>query len=161
MARTHRIDIQNMRFDPAELTIATGDSVEWTNRMAMLHTVDPDNGEFEGSGPLQQNATFSHVFDAEGTVSYHCEIHPFMTGAVTVASKITYSPEIGRTFWFEFDGATKYNPDFMNVIGQAGGFGVQRDFETMRDNGTYPAAFKRSFSLGVRIGCALLTSKPP
>ena len=84
MAQTHKVDIQGMRFNPASVTIAKGDTVEWTNLMGMAHTVAPDNDEFPGSGALGQNKTFSHVFCDAGTVAYHCEIHPFMTGEVVV-----------------------------------------------------------------------------
>jgi plastocyanin len=74
-----------MKFDPASLTIAKGDTVEWTNRMGFAHTVKPDNNEFPGSGPTSSNKTFSHAFDTAGTIAYHCEIQPGMKGKVTVS----------------------------------------------------------------------------
>lgn len=58
---------------------------------------------------------------------------------------MVYTREIGRSFWFKFDGATKYSPPFINIIIAAGGFDVQDDFEFTRSNGTYPAAFKQKF----------------
>jgi plastocyanin len=85
MARTHSIDIKNMSFNPGSVTISVGDTVEWTNRMGMDHTVTPDNREFPSSGHIKPNATFSHVFSASGSVAYHCEIHPFMKGTVIVS----------------------------------------------------------------------------
>jgi amicyanin len=84
MTQTYKVDIKNMKFDPASVTIAKGDTVEWTNRMGMAHTVAPDNDEFPSSGAIGQNQKFSHVFDATGTIDYHCEIHPFMTGKVVI-----------------------------------------------------------------------------
>jgi plastocyanin len=57
--------------------------VTWTNRMSARHTVTADNGEFD-SGQLARDQSFSHTFTAAGAVPYHCEIHPFMTGQVTV-----------------------------------------------------------------------------
>jgi plastocyanin len=84
MAQTYKVDIQNMQFKPTSLTIAKGDTVEWTNRMGFAHTVKPDNDEFPGSGPISPNKSFSHVFDSGGTVAYHCEIHPQMKGKVIV-----------------------------------------------------------------------------
>jgi plastocyanin len=86
MATTHAVAIQNMGFEPNNVSLETGDTVEWTNRMGMAHTVTPDKDEFPGSGSLSPDETFSHLFDAAGTVNYHCEIHPFMTGSVTVAA---------------------------------------------------------------------------
>ena len=84
MVKTCKVEIKDMKFDPANVTVAKGDTVEWTNKMGMAHTVAPDNDEFPGSGAIGQDETFSHVFDAAGTVDYHCEIHPFMTGTVVV-----------------------------------------------------------------------------
>ena len=84
MSKTHAVAIENMAFNPASVDVALGDTVEWTNKMGLPHTVTPDNGEFPGSGPLSQGGTFSHVFDEAGTVSYHCEIHNSMKGAVVV-----------------------------------------------------------------------------
>jgi len=52
--------------------------------MDMAHTVAPDADEFPGSAPIGKNKTFSHLFEAAGTVAYHCEIHPEMTGTVVV-----------------------------------------------------------------------------
>jgi amicyanin len=84
MAKTHKVDIQGMKFVPDNVPIAAGDTVEWTNRMGMPHTVKPDGNEFPSSGAIAPSKTFSHVFDAAGTVAYHCEIHPFMKGKVVV-----------------------------------------------------------------------------
>lgn len=84
---TSDVNIRDMAFEPETATIVPGDTVTWTNRMGLPHTVLPDNGEFEGSGPLGQNQTFSHTFDEPGTVGYHCEIHPHMTGTVVVVAE--------------------------------------------------------------------------
>lgn len=82
MAKTHNIEITAMAF-PNDTPIAAGDTVTWTNRMGMGHTVTADKGEFD-SGVLGKDKSFSHTFDAAGTIAYHCEIHPFMKGKVTV-----------------------------------------------------------------------------
>ena len=78
---THDIEITTMAFPP-DTAIAVGDTVTWTNRMSMDHTVKADAGEFD-SGPLGNGASFSHTFPAAGAVAYHCNIHPFMKGKVT------------------------------------------------------------------------------
>jgi plastocyanin len=83
-ATTHQVEIKNMAFEPASVSIAVGDTVEWKNTMGMAHTATGDSGEFD-SGPIASNATFSNVFTTAGTIAYHCEIHPFMTGTVVVA----------------------------------------------------------------------------
>ena len=86
MAQTYKVDIVKMTYSPNSIAVAAGDTVEWTNRMGMAHTVTADNGEFPDSGAIDPNGgTFSHKFDSAGTIPYHCEIHPFMTGTVVVA----------------------------------------------------------------------------
>jgi plastocyanin len=82
MPQTHSIEITAMRF-PADTPVAKGDTVVWTNKMGMPHTVTADNGAFD-SGRLTRDKSFYHVFDAAGQVAYHCDIHPSMTGTVTV-----------------------------------------------------------------------------
>jgi len=80
---THKIDITSIAF-PANTPVAKGDTVLWTNKMNMNHTVTADNGSFD-SGTFGKDKTFSHVFDTAGTVAYHCKIHASMKGKVTVA----------------------------------------------------------------------------
>lgn len=87
MAQTHKVDIKNMKFNPASIAIAKGDTVLWTNIANMEHTVTGDDPAMLGdSGNITKNGgMYSHVFDTSGTISYHCEIHPTMTGTVIVA----------------------------------------------------------------------------
>ena len=84
MAKTQTVSISNMAFNPNSVTVVVGDTVEWTNQMGVDHTVNPDNNEFPASGHIGPGKTFSHAFDASGTIAYHCEIHPFMKGTVIV-----------------------------------------------------------------------------
>jgi hypothetical protein len=58
---------------------------------------------------------------------------------------MAYTLDIGRRFWFEFDEATQGDEDFGNLIAQAGGFGVQRDYRTIRAQGNYPSALIQKF----------------
>ena len=65
MAETHKIEITTMAFPP-NTPIAKGDTVVWTNRMGMPHTVTADNGEFD-SGHLKTDDSFSRTFEAAVT----------------------------------------------------------------------------------------------
>jgi len=38
MAKTYKVDIRDMKFNPASVTISKGDTVTWTNVMDMAHT---------------------------------------------------------------------------------------------------------------------------
>jgi len=80
---TAAVSIVDFAFAPAELTVSTGTEVTWKNDQAASHTVTDDDGEFD-SANLAEGAEFSQTFDTAGTFTYHCEIHPTMTGTVTV-----------------------------------------------------------------------------
>jgi YVTN family beta-propeller protein len=77
------IAIASFAFVPSAISIAVGQSVIWTNRDTVPHTVTSDDGTWD-SGPLQPGAVFSEKFDRPGTYAYHCSIHPFMKGTIDV-----------------------------------------------------------------------------
>src|SRR5829696_6961642 len=77
------ITIVDFAFQPASLEVPAGTTVTWTNGGAAPHTVTADGGAFD-SGRLAPGATFSQTFDTAGTFTYHCEIHPQMTGTIVV-----------------------------------------------------------------------------
>lgn len=70
-------------FDPPQIRLSTGSTVFWTNHDSIEHTVTSDEGLFN-SGPISIGNTFDNTFDSKGEFGYHCSIHPFMTGAVTI-----------------------------------------------------------------------------
>ena len=81
--RTDQGMIQNLAFVPAEIKVAAGTTVTWTNADAIQHTVYAASFGLN-SPPLNQNATYTHAFTKPGTYHYICSIHPFMTGSVVV-----------------------------------------------------------------------------
>jgi plastocyanin len=78
------VSIRDFYFDPADAAIAAGDTIIFLNEGAEPHTVTSDDGQFD-SGPLNPGESFPVSFDGEGTVTYHCQIHPEMVGSVTVS----------------------------------------------------------------------------
>ena len=82
-AKSASVTIKDFEFTPATVTIAVGGTVTWTNNGPSTHTATADDGSFD-SGNLSQGKTFSHTFQAAGTFTYHCSIHPFMTATVIV-----------------------------------------------------------------------------
>ncbi|HEY6658294.1 MAG TPA: plastocyanin/azurin family copper-binding protein [Nitrososphaeraceae archaeon] len=70
-------------FDPPQISVPTGGIVSWTNDDSIQHTVTSDEGLFD-AGPISPGDTFENTFDSAGEFGYHCAIHPFMTGVVTV-----------------------------------------------------------------------------
>ena len=77
------VSIEDFYFEPANAAIQPGDTIVWTNEGSHPHTVTADDGSFD-SGTLQPGQSFRHTFRNPGTVTYHCSIHPFMTGSVSV-----------------------------------------------------------------------------
>jgi plastocyanin len=77
------VSIVDFAFQPASIEVAVGSTVTWTNTGAATHTVTADDGAFD-SGRLGSGATFSQTFATPGTFTYHCEIHPQMTGTIVV-----------------------------------------------------------------------------
>ncbi len=77
------VTLAGFAFSPSSLTVKAGTTVTWTNHDGVTHTVTADGGSFD-SGHLASGATFSRTFATAGTFSYHCAIHPSMTGTITV-----------------------------------------------------------------------------
>jgi plastocyanin len=77
------VDIKDFMFMPAELDIAVGTTVTWTNSDSAPHTATQDGGGFQ-SNRLDQSASYSFTFDTAGTFEYHCEYHPNMHGTIVV-----------------------------------------------------------------------------
>jgi plastocyanin len=82
------VSIKNMAFTPGTLSVAAGATVTWANSDSTIHTVTADDGS-SNSGNIAIGATYSKVFNSAGTFSYHCSIHPEMTGKVIVTGSTT------------------------------------------------------------------------
>jgi plastocyanin len=80
---TTTVDITDDAFDPSELNIAAGTTVTFVNNGAGLHTATADNGLFD-SGELAPGSSYPVVLEGAGTVTYHDELNPDMTGSITV-----------------------------------------------------------------------------
>lgn len=83
-ATTYGITMQGMRFSPASLTIAVGDSVRVRNGDTAHHTFT-DSPVFD-SGDLAPGATFTYRFTQAGRYDFVCTYHASagMTGTITV-----------------------------------------------------------------------------
>lgn len=70
------IEATNFAFDPTELTIAQGESVEITNAGATLHnfTVDGE-GITSGNVPTDQSATANTSTLEAGSYEFYCSLH--------------------------------------------------------------------------------------
>ena len=83
---TASVDIPEIAFEPADLTVKSGTTVTWTNSDDIPHTVTKEGGpggQFD-SGDLAPGDTFELTLDVKGTVDYVCTIHPGQAGTITV-----------------------------------------------------------------------------
>lgn len=83
-AATHQVTIVNMAFQPANLTIAAGDTVVFANQDNAPHTATDDAGAFD-TGRLAKGSSASLTFPSAGQFAYHCELHRRMVGTITVS----------------------------------------------------------------------------
>lgn len=61
-----------MHFDPAQLTVAPGTTVTWTNKDGSNHIVQFAD---QKSPRMRHDATYSRRFDTPGEYPYQCAIH--------------------------------------------------------------------------------------
>ena len=79
------VSISGYAFNPSSLNVTTGTTVTWTNNDSVTHTVTSDTNAFT-SGDLSPGQTYSYTFNQAGTFAYHCGIHTYMHGTVTVTA---------------------------------------------------------------------------
>lgn len=82
-SRVVRASISNHAYWPLRMEVAAGTVVEWINADRARHTVTAAHGAF-ASGDLRQGDTWRTRFNQPGTYFYHCALHPFMQGIVSV-----------------------------------------------------------------------------
>ena len=76
------VHIDNFVFEPAQLTVKVGQTVTWTNRDDIPHTV-VCAGKFR-SKTMDTDGTFTFTFATAGEYKYFCSLHPHMQGVVKV-----------------------------------------------------------------------------
>jgi amicyanin len=81
-AQDEKVTIDNFTFTPPEVTVKVGDTVTWTNRDDIPHTV-VSAGKFR-SKALDTDNSFSFTFTETGDYKYFCGLHPHMTGMIKV-----------------------------------------------------------------------------
>ncbi|OAQ29426.1 Cupredoxin [Linnemannia elongata AG-77] len=87
------------RFEPPTVDINVGDTVRWTNKGTVPHTVDEGadctavaNGQLFSSGPVPRGGTFEYTFNTAGEFPYFCLPHcavGSMKGTVSVKANPT------------------------------------------------------------------------
>lgn len=82
------VEIDKLKYQTPELSVATGTTVYWVNKEIMPHNVafkkelvGPD--AFRGA-MMKKDEAFAITFNEAGEFDYFCTPHPFMRGKVTV-----------------------------------------------------------------------------
>jgi plastocyanin len=75
------VAIEGMKFVPERLEVAVGDSVTWTNKDLVPHTVTAPGAHLD-SGPIAPGASWNFVVRRRGELPYLCRFHPTMKAVV-------------------------------------------------------------------------------
>ncbi len=89
----------DMSFEPASVSIAVGDTVEWIWDTP-FHSVTSFDKNFD-SDVQSPPFIFSHTFTRAGIFQYQCVVHAMMTGTISVSgiSTISFSPDRDNTLY--------------------------------------------------------------
>jgi plastocyanin len=77
------VRIEGMKFVPERLEVAVGDTVVWSNKDFLPHSVTASAAHVE-SGDLAPNKSFRFVVRKKGEMPYICRLHPVMKGVLVV-----------------------------------------------------------------------------
>lgn len=80
---THTVAIDAVQFQPADITVRTGDTIVWENKDPFPHTVTAPSGGPD-SPDIGASASWRWTATAAGAMSYVCKYHPTMKGTITV-----------------------------------------------------------------------------
>ena len=78
------VTISDFKFTPGALTVRQGARITVANHDTTAHTATADNGNSFDTGNIDPGSSATFTLSKVGTYSYHCSIHPFMHGTLTV-----------------------------------------------------------------------------
>jgi plastocyanin len=81
-------NLEQIYFDPKDITVPSGTTVKWINNDDTIHTVTsgtPEAGPSDtfDSSIINPGASFEYTFNSAGIFDYYCIVHPWMIGSVT------------------------------------------------------------------------------
>jgi plastocyanin len=82
-AETIQVTIDKLVFTPVEVNAKVGDTIEWVNKDALVHTATATNGDWNVNIPGNQRGEV--VLKKPGAADYYCKLHPNMKRRIVVA----------------------------------------------------------------------------
>jgi plastocyanin len=79
------ITISGLAFKPSTLEVAPGDTIGVTNEDGPTHTFTADDGSFDEELAPGDSADVTVEGESGTEIPFHCEIHPSMTGTLTLS----------------------------------------------------------------------------
>lgn len=81
--KTYTVTMENMRFQPENLTVTRGDTIVWVNKDLVPHTATSQAGGFD-SEVIQTEKSWRFTVQKKGDFAYVCTFHPTMTAMLRV-----------------------------------------------------------------------------
>lgn len=81
--KLHRVVFRGFLFEPARLSVAAGDTVEWLNQDLVPHTASATSGRWD-SQSIQPAGSWRTVLTTSGSEPYVCRLHPGMKAQLDV-----------------------------------------------------------------------------
>ena len=82
------VRMQGLRFSPASVHVAAGQTIEWVNRDSVVHNVTSSDGTAIMSGNFGPGKKFEFTAKLAGTFTYYCTIHSTtMKGRIVVGGR--------------------------------------------------------------------------
>lgn len=92
-ADLYQVAIESTGFNPADISIQIGESVQWTNYDSVQRSSTSYGGYWD-SGPLDPGAYYIFTFNLDiGDYPYHCTFFPDQTGIIRVVVRQVVKPD--------------------------------------------------------------------
>lgn len=82
VTKTYTVQIKQMQFQPAELTVGSGDTVVFVNNDMFVHDVTDEVNKAWSSSPMAPGSKWKMVVTEDA--NYYCSIHVVMKGKLLV-----------------------------------------------------------------------------
>jgi plastocyanin len=80
----HTVTIEDMKFQPEELTVASGDVVVWVNKDLVAHTATSTETGIFDSKLIAPDKSWKFTARKKGALAYGCTYHPAMRAMLHV-----------------------------------------------------------------------------